>query len=390
MSRDTEGAILFGRSKKIQERQEWSIGDPAFASWLLGPTVAGVTVSEYNALSVPAIYQAVSVIAGVMGTLPLKSYRTVSGVRKQVSTFMDNPHPLMTPTEWTRLVVCHYVFRGNVYLLNLYGGAGQVVGLQPIHPGCVDVTITNGVKIFRVTIDSQTREYTEADITHIQNVSLDGIRGIDPLVTLRNSIGTSIAGDKAAAKMFQNGAIIAGIVTTEEDVDGDEAKIIKQDLDNRLSGVSNASAWAFVNRSLKFTPWATSNVDGQWLESRQFQIEEVARIFNLPKEMLSATGASSWGTGLISLVQNFQKFNLRPIAVSIEQRCSRHLSTNTHCEYEFAALFQGTPAEEIQMLIQQVESGLITVNEARAIRNMPPLEAQPTPTEVSSVTQELG
>jgi HK97 family phage portal protein len=358
-----------------QRDVQWGIGDVAFADWLLASSAAGVSVSESTTIGLSSAYRAVDLLGGVIGSLPLKSYRTLGDSRERVATFLDNPCPDFTQMEWTQLVVTHRVLRGNAYLLHIYGGAGQLMGLQPIHPGVVTVKWDKDLqaKVYTVTIDGVAREFTSAEITHIHGMSLDGLTGLDPVTVLRDTFGTSIAGNRSAAKQFKNGSMLQGIVTTLEDVTEDEAKIIKNDLNNRMRGVENSGDIAFVNRSLKFDPWQMSNEDAQFLESRTFQIDEIARIFGLPKVLLAQDGASTWGSGIAELIRGMQKFTLVPITTGIEQRVSMLLGQEMIAEYEYKSLFQGTPQEEIDALIKQKEAGILTVDEIRRIMNLAPL-----------------
>lgn len=380
---------MFGRKKEQENRSydgpNFSIGDPALAAWLgiSARSHSGVVVNEATTLGIPAVYRSISLLAGVIGQLPMKAFRTqADGSRLEVSSFLDKPHPEMTQYEWIRLVVCHHVFRGNVYLLHMYNNAGAVIGLQPIHPGFVAVMMdlnkdspTYGQKIFKVTYHNEVRVYTSADILHIPNLSVDGIIGIDPLTVLRESFGTAAASEEARGRHFANGGLISGIVTTEEDVDADEAKIIKQDLTNRIQGVKNAGDIAFCNRSLKFTPWSMTNADAEFVATLQFQVEEISRIFGVPLHLLAQIDKqTSWGMGVAEQNLGLQKYVLMPITTAIEQRLSLLLSRPTFVEFLYEGLLAGTPMQKLEAIQLQLTMQLITQNEARHLMNLPPVD----------------
>jgi HK97 family phage portal protein len=161
-------------------------------------------------------------------------------------------------------------------------------------------------------------------------------------------------------------------------VDGEEAKLIKESLNAKMAGAENAGAIAFVNRSLKFSPWKMSNVDAQFLESRRFGIEEIARIFGLPVNLLSATGAvSNWGTGVSEANLGLQKYVLMGHTSRLESALSAILPPDHFAEFDYKGLLQGSPREEIELLIAQVTAGLLTKDEARQIMNRPPLPEEP-------------
>jgi HK97 family phage portal protein len=384
-----------------------SISDPATAE-LFGvgyPNYSGVEVSENSALGLSAVYRAVALISGTVAQLPLRTLRdTGDGQRQRVGSFLDNPGGPHGPTsfEWTETVLLHLLLHGNAFLMHVYGGAGQLVALVPIHPLCVSVEWAPerpGGKLFKTNLyapDGTTtlREFDATTMTQIMGMSLDGLRGLSPVAVARNSLGTAIAGDRAAARMFSNGALTAGLVSADgEELDPDEAKIVKETIDRKVTGWENAGSIAFVNRKLKFTPWTMSAEDAQFLQSRAFQIEEVARWFGIPPFALMQTEKqTSWGTGIEAQQQGLGRTVLAPWAARIEQRLSRLLPNPRFVEFDFSGLERPTPEEEINLLLSQVDGGLITINEARAVRNLPPVEggavlrlkgqpvASPTPT----------
>jgi HK97 family phage portal protein len=212
---------------------------------------------------------------------------------------------------------------------------------------------------------------TEADLTHIPALSTDGVRGLSPIEVHRQAIGTGIAGDRATARMFGSGLLLAGLVSGDEGLAQLKAK---------MSGVSHAGDIAFINAQLKFTPWSIPPADAQFIESRVHQVEEVARIFGVPPHLLGQTEKqTSWGTGVAEQNRGLARYTLMPWTTRIEQRLSRLLSRPTIAEFDYSGLLQPAPEVEIPLLISQVQAGVLTVDEFRRIRNMPPLPAGAVP-----------
>lgn len=367
------------------------LDDGTFAEWMgWGPTTAGVSVSQQSSLGLASVYRAVSLISGTIATLPLKSYRDLpDGTRTRVASFLDQPGGPdgLTQFEWTELVLVHLLLWGNAFLLHQIGGAGQLLGLIPVHPSAVEVKPVDSkdeqakfgpwTKYFTLTMnDGSKQDLTPLELTHVPAMSTDGLKGMSPIEVNRQAIGTGLAGDRAAAKMFANGGFMAGIVTSEDDVDAEEAKAIKAGLDAKIAGPNNAGQLAFVNRNLKFTPWTMPATDAQFIESRIHQVEEVSRIFGIPPHLLGQTEKqTSWGSGVTEQNRGLSRYTLMPWTSRIEQRLSRLLVNKQLCEYDYAGLLQGSAQEELQMLIDQVAAGLITVDEARRVRNLEPLPA---------------
>lgn len=373
----------------------WSVSDPAIIELLgLGtPNLAGVSVGEDSMLGISAVYRAVSLIAGSIASLPMRTIVTDKNDRTQrVNSFLDTPAgtspDAMTAFEFKETVLCHLLLHGNAYLLHIYGGANQIVGLQPIHPLAVAVEMNDdGSKLFKVSLnDGTTREFGSKDLTHIPALSTDGIKGLSPIQVARNMLGTTMAGERAAARMFANGAMVSGLVTPEDDLTVDEATTIKTDLRNRVQGTDNAGDIVVTNRKLRFTPWSMNAEDAQFLQSRAFQIEEIARWFGLmPFHLAQTEKQTSWGSGIEEQNRGLARYTLEPWTTRVQERLTRLLTGNKKVEFDYTAFVQPSPETEISLLIQQVEAGLLTHNEARKIRNMPPLpETEPedeTPTD---------
>lgn len=377
---------LFGRRQN--RAATISIGDPAFVDFFgLGTNLTGVPVNELSSLGVAAVWRAVTVLSSAVAGLPLKTYRaTDDGEHLQVGSFLDDPagFEAMTPYEWVETIMAHLCLHGNAFLLHVYGGAGQIVGLLPVHPGAVGLMLdadVPGGKIFQVTLKDGTRhDLTAVDMTHIPGMTTDpNGRGLSPISVARNSMGTTIAGDRSAARLFGNGMLISGLVTPLEDMTEEEAKQIKEGLRAKMLGVDNAGDVAVINRQLKFEKWSMTPEDSQFIESRRFQIEEISRIFGVPPHLLmDMERQSSWGTGLIEQNQAWARYTLSGWTTRIEQRLSRLLPKPRFCEFDYKGLLRPTPGEEINLLLAEVNGGLISLNEARKVLNLPPVETGDT------------
>lgn len=374
-----------------------SISDPRLARlFAYGPVNhSGVDVNEGSALGLSAVYRAVSLISGTLGMLPMRTLRdTGAGMRQRMNSFLDEPGGPDGPTafEWKETCFAQLLLHGNAFAMHVYGGAGQLIALYLVHPLCVSIRLPRpddterpvGGKWFDVRLDDGTLQTFDArTMTHIPGLSLDGICGLSVLAYARNSLGTAIAGDQAAAKMFGSGLTVSGFVTPDEDSpDWENAAEMKAQINDALTGVENTGQVAVLNRKLKFQQMTMSAEDAQFLESRMFSIEEIARWFGVPPfELMQTDKQTSWGTGIESQQRGLGRGTLLPWATRVEQRLSRLLPKPRFVEFDFAGLERPTPEVEISLLIQQVQAGLLTIDEARAIRNLPPLPAGPTPAE---------
>lgn len=372
----------FGRSNstsrganKEPETRSTSIADPAVAM-ILGYS-DGVTpvVSEHTAVTLAAVWRAVNIISGSIASLPLRSIEDKNGIKQRTDSFLDRPRRFSS-FEWVELITVQLVLHGNAFLQHVYDGAGRIVDLWPVHPSCVSVEFdANGKKLFTIEVDSKKIMLDESKMTHIMGTSFDGLRGVSPITIARKSLGTGLAGDTAAAKMFQNGAMISGMVTPDEDVTADEAKAIQDSLGNRVRGIDNAGDIVVINRRLKFSPWTVSAEDAQFLQSRAFQVEEVSRWFGVPPHLLSQTEKqTSWGQGVAEQNRGLARYTLQPWTRRIEAKLTPLLPAGKSAEFDYSQFIAPSPEVEIDLLLRQIQAGLLTIDEARKIRNLPPIE----------------
>lgn len=392
-----------------------SISDPAI-SRLFGviPSYAGVEVTEATLLGLSAVYRALNLISGTLAQLPMPTKReTAKGVYQTFSSFLDNPGmfrvanaPIsLTPFAWKRMVFVHLGLYNEAYLKHIYNGAGALLGLQPIHPLSVQVWWPRpedrlqpaGGKWFRVVLEDGTIETHDASsLTQVLGFTLDGLRGVWISTIAKNSLGVAIAGDRAAAKLYSSGATVAGVVTPDDEWADGDAKLIRNDINDAMTGWENAGGIAVMNRKLKFTQLGLSAVDAQFLEGRQFSIEEVARWFGIPPfELMQTDKQTSWGTGIEAQQRGLGRGNLAPWAKCLEEVLSGLLPMPRFVAFDFTALERPSPDREQELALARWDSGVATQNETRIALGLDPVAggdvfkgaaAAPPPADVSRET----
>lgn len=361
-----------------------SITNPAVADYLGWgvSSYSGVSVNEASAVTLSAVWRACNIIAGVLASMPIRAVREDrTGQKDVVRGLLDEvagPDSL-TNFEWVERITWHMLLHGDAFLMHRYNAAGALVGLNPVHPLAVNVEWdydVPGDKAYKVNLDDGTVvDLTSMTLTQIMGPSTDGLRGMSLLAAGRNSLGTAISGDRTAARMFKNGAMIAGMVTPEEDLDADDAETINADLRSKLFGQENAGTIAMINRKLKFTQWQMTAQDAQFLESRKFSVEEIARWFGVPPHLLMQTEKqTSWGTGVEEQNRGLRLFTYLPWTSRIESRLTTLLPRGQQAEFDFTRLERSSPEDEAKVAVELVDAGIITPNEARRQRNLPPIE----------------
>lgn len=389
------------RSTRPRNAGPRQLTDPTLAAWFRagGENFSGVEINEDSALALSAVWRSVAVIAGTLASLPLRTLRDAGGGRtERAPSVFDNPGGPFGPTPfaWKETAFAHLLLHGDCFEFHVRNEAGSLVSLDLLHPLGVSVSWPTGDesplggKWFDVQLaDGKAARFDAGNVTQVSALSLDGLRGLSPLTVARNSLGAASAGDRAAANQFSSGGLVSGVVSPEDDRDEFDVPEIKRQLHASVTGWENASAIAVINRRLKFQPWQLSAVDMQFLQSRQFAIEEISRWWGVHPTLLMQTDKqTSWGTGIEEQNRALGRTVLSPWAQRFEQANSRLLANPRFLEFDFAGLERPSPKDEIALLAQQITAGILTVDEARAIRNLPPLTAAELTTEEADAPPE--
>lgn len=337
-------------------------------------------------MGLSAVFACVGLISGVIATLPMRTVRkNPDGTTERLSSWLDEPCGLDGPTyfEFIEGVMTSLLLHGNYFARKVRSvGAGHILWLLPYPPQCVHIEIKDGRKLYKVSLENgKTEVLTDYDILHIPGKSLDlGVTGVGLVSIARNMVGTSIAGERAAAQLFRDGALMSGFVTPKQSLKAEEFQIVRDAIDTMVAGIEKAGSIVALSSEFDFKQWSVNPEDAQFLESRQWQVNEVARWFGVPPHLVGDVERStSWGEGISEQTRNFQRLTLQSWTSRIEARLTRVLredpgAANQKIEFDYRQLLNGTPAEETDLVIKQVEAGILTPNEARAFQNRAPIE----------------
>jgi HK97 family phage portal protein len=312
--------------------------------------IGEVEVTPETAMGISAFYRGVSLISGTLASLAFQSFTVnARGERKQVPSIFDDPDPDgQVPYEWKQTAFLHLLLEGKCGALKIRNAGGGLIALPLVTPGSFkerppkkDEAKPKGGLYFDVTLEDNTVKRLDADdFWYVPGMSLDGKTGVSVLTYARLSMQTTIAADRAAGKMFSSGAMAAGMVTPDDDEDlSDDVDKIRGEVNGAVGGWENAGQIAVIARRLKFTPWTMTAADAQFLQSRQFQIEEISRWLGVPPHLLMQTDKqTSWGTGVEMQDRALGRTVLNTWATGFEQRASRLLAKPRIVEFDFGTL----------------------------------------------------
>lgn len=359
---------------------QWSVADKAVAAWWLGTDTATTeSVTPYTVLGLSGVLRAVQIISGTIAGLPLRTYERQGDEKVRMPSIFDDPYPGidgMTPFAWKETLLIHLLLWRHAFLWQ------DSSGYRPILPDVFTKVYRddNGKRRFQYQEKGETKEVGSETVTYIPGPSLDGVAGHPLLHAARAIFSAAISGDKSAQSTLKRGIRLGGLLVPgddQEDIDPTEGAAILETLRARMVGHENAGDLAFVNRRVKLQPWTPNNVESQWIETKQAVLGDIERLFGVPPHLLADTEKqTSWGTGVAEQNLSLARYTLRGWSDRIQEVLSMRLPNGPYeqfCEFDYAGLLQGTPQQEIELLIKQTDAGLLTVDEARKIRNLPAL-----------------
>lgn len=384
---------LMGRDDEAE--RAWEPYDPELYN--LGVTAAsGERVTPHDALQVSAVFGCVRLLSETIATLPLGTYSKRGGVRRAIDSPEWIDYPNAEPGGMGRIdilsqTVLSLLLQGNAFLAIRWQGP-NIVGLDVLDPTKIKVHMvqleSNGVrrKVFEAfDVDDDGNEvllgwFTPRDVLHIPGMMLPGeFVGCSPITYARESIGLALASQKYGSKFFANGAVPGAVVEVPGSMSEDGLKRAREAWRTANSGVDNAHRVALLTEGAKFSKVAMSPDEAQFLQTRQFQVPEIARIFGVPPHLISdATNSTSWGSGLAEQNIAFTMFSLRPWLERIESGLNRLLFAETADRFRFVkfnleGIQRGAPKERMELYSLGLQNGIYSIDEVRASEDLPPL-----------------
>lgn len=354
---------------------------------------AGEIVTDDSALSLSAVWACVNLLAGTIASLPLMVYRTDRQGRRVVArdhqlyrVLHDSPNYDQTAVDFWEFVSAAVELWGNAYA-RIERRDGAVSGLHPVAPALVNVRrLTSGAIEYRWTEDG--KQYVETDQTmlHIRGFGGNPLGGMSTLHFGRHAFSLARATDRSAAGMFKNGLRPSGVLTFESWLTSEQRELAERKLTEKFLGAMNAGRPLILEGGTKWSQLTISPEDAQMLESRGFSVEEICRFFGVPPFMVGHTEkTTSWGTGLEQQTLGFQKFTLRRRLKRIEQALEKQLLTpqdraeGVTIEFNLEGLLRGDSAARAAFYQSGLQNGWATINEVRALENLPPVEGGDVP-----------
>ena len=384
--------IFTGLFRSRDKPQNRTVGSSY--SFFFGGTTSGKSVNEMSAMQMTAVYSCVRILAEAVAGLPLHLYRYKTDGSKEKAIghplyqlLHDEPNPEMSSFVFRETLMTHLLLWGNAYAQIIRNGKGEVIGLYPLMPNRMSVDRDTDGKLWYTytrsseeapTMKGTTVKLYPYDVLHIPGLGFDGLVGYSPIAMAKNAIGMGIACEEYGARFFANGAAPSGVLEHPGTIK-DPVKI-RDSWNATFKGSGNAHKVAVLEEGMKYTQIGISPEQAQFLETRKFQINEIARIFRVPPHMVGDLEKSSF-SNIEQQSLEFVKYTLEPWIVRWEQSLMRILlSPDEKQTYFFKFNLEGLLRGDYQSRMQGYsiarQNGWMSANDIRELENLDKIPAE--------------
>ena len=379
---------VFGKLFKARDKPQDALNGSGY-SFMFGRSAAGQAVNERSAMQMSAVYACVRILAESIASLPLHfyQYNDAGGKEKAVNhplywLLHDEPNPEMSSFSFRETLMTHLLLWGNAYAQIIRNGRGEVIALYPLMPD-------------RMTVDRDARgriyyEYTRSDsdantlgkkssvilspedVFHIPGLGFDGLVGYSPIAMAKQAIGMGLACDEYGAAFYQNGAQPGGVLEHPNVVK--DPKRVRESWNAIDQGSRNAHRIAVLEEGMTYKPITISPEQAQFLETRKFQIDEIARIFRVPPHMIGDLEKSSF-SNIEQQSLEFVKYTLAPWISRWEQAIQRSLllmseRTRYFARFNVEGLLRGDYQSRMNGYAVARQNGWMSANDIRELESL--------------------
>ena len=344
------------------------------------PTDSGTTVNTDSAMRLGAVYACVNLIESLVAPLSWHAFRSMpDGVSVQIPDhpLLTSPsnEPSLSAADWRGQVMRSLLLRGNAYgLIKKTGAFGEPTQIQMIHPDYVSVVRLGPLGPFEFRVLGERKDLWQAggDLWHVPAYTVPGTPvGLSPIDYARQQIGLGLASEAYAAKFFGDSAIPSAVLSTDQQLTGEQANVMKQRWNEAIHG--NRSV-AVLGAGLDFTPITVNPSEAQWAESSKLNATAIARIFGVPPEMIGADGGTTnTYINVESKMAHLLVLTARPWIVRMEHALSALLRTSVNVRANTDELLRTDARTRVDIQTQRLRMGVRSVDEIRAEDNLPPL-----------------
>lgn len=345
---------------------------------------SGVAVTRDSSLTFSAVYACVRIISESIASLPINVYleeadgdRILQKNHPVQKLLSRKPNNYMTSYTFKDVILTNLLLEGNAYFLIVRDGSARPIELICLDPSKVEVYRHEGQLYYK--IEGEDATILQDDMLHFVGLSFDGLKGRSVLNSQRATIGTSIAANVTAGNVLGNTTQVGGIIKHPGKLSAEAIERLRTSWNNTYQGPFAAGKTAILEEGMTFEPSRINAQDRQLLESRRFQVEEIARIFKVPLSLIGHLEKAANYSSIEALSIDFVRFTLTPYIVSIEEEMNRKLfreneQDNHYVKIQVEGLLRGDSNARANFYKQMIDMGVLSINEVRKLENLNRIE----------------
>lgn len=363
-----------GENRAISFQSLWGAGD--LTSY---ETQSSAYVDYQTAFTVNAVWACVSLISDTVSALPVDTYVRRDGIAypyRPKPTWVSKPDVAIPSVAFWQQTMISLLIDGNAFVRLFRDDRGEIVNMVVLNPLGVQVSRNAlGQKFYTSTLEGN-KTLTNDEMLHISgSVLFPGeFRGKSPIDTMRENIGLAISLESFAARFFGQGTLTQGVIEYPGALTAEQAENLAKSFDRQHKGFRKAHKTGILSGGAVFKPTTIANDQAQMLDSRRLAVEDVARAYRVPTDMI---GLNNGGQSYNSIEQKqiaFVTHTLRPWLAKLEDAFSQLLPDNAYLAFSTDDLLRGDYATRIEGYAKLLQNGVLSTNEVRRKENMRPIE----------------
>ncbi len=381
----------FRKARDKPIRNNYSNGEYSF---LFGSSTSGKRVNETTAMQTTAVYACVRILSEAVASLPLHVYEYSEGGKRLLTDhpldalLHDEPNSDMTSFVFRETMMSHLLIWGNAYAQIIRNGKGEVIALYPLQPDKMDVERDERGRLYyvysRYTDENPNiKHYGQIvlwpeEVLHIPGLGFDGLIGYSPIAMARNAVGMTMACEEYGASFFANGANPGGVLE-HPGVLKNPGKV-RESWNSVYRGASNAHKIAVLEEGMKYQQIGIPPEEAQFLETRKFQINEIARLYRIPPHMVGDLEKSSF-SNIEQQSLEFVKYTLDPWVVRWEQALKKALllpeeKEKIFLKFNVDGLMRGDYQSRMSGYAIGRQNGWLSANDIREMEDLNPISEE--------------
>jgi HK97 family phage portal protein len=347
---------------------------------LTGGARTGVRVDENSALTFGAVYACVRVLSESIASLPVHVMKR----EKDGNVITDRVHPIyklisktpnkiMTSYTWRQSLMANLVLQGNSYYIIKRDNSARPIELVYANPEDVQIKYLDGEVFY--DIKGYDKPFTAENILHFLGLGYDGLKGKSVVELHRDTIGLSIAANQFGGSFYGNAATPSGILKHPGKLSKEAADRLKSSWNNNYgNGPANSHRTAILEEGMEFKPISMSPQDADFLNTRKFQISEIARLFRVPPHMIQDLDRATY-SNIEQQSIDFVMHTLRPYLVNLEEEMNRKLFRDNeqdsyYIKFNVGGLLRGDSEARSKYYREMSSIGVLSINEIRRLEEL--------------------